>query len=384
MLPIPAIDLKDGQCVRLKQGRMEDATVFSDNPVEMAAHWIQQGATRLHLVDLNGAFAGSPQNAEVVKQIAKRFPHIPLQIGGGIRDEATAKHYWDLGVKYVIIGSKAVSDPEFVAALAEKYPKRIILGIDAKNGYVATDGWAKISDTKATELAKRFDPKTIAAIIYTDISKDGMMGGVNITQTAELAGATAIPVIASGGVASLADITGLRDATPKIYGTIVGRAIYDGAFTLKQAYQAAASIKTTDNIQNSIYQDALAIRKNVFIQEQGVPENLEIDANENQCHYLVLYNCEGKAIATARILLKDEGKTAKIQRVAVIKEARHNGIGTQIMEATTQAAKTLGATTASLSSQTNALGFYEKLGFTVCSDVYDDAGIPHKDMKKSL
>lgn len=239
MLPIPAIDLKDGQCVRLKQGRMEDATIFSDDPVAMAAHWIAQGATRLHLVDLNGAFAGSPQNADVVRAIARRFPDVPLQIGGGIRDEDTARHYWDLGVAYCIIGSKAVSDPEFVAELAAKYPKKIILGMDAKDGMVATDGWASVSNVTAGDLAQRFSAATIAAIIYTDISKDGMMGGVNVSQTAALAGATAIPVIASGGVASLQDIIALRDAQPAIYGTIIGRAIYDGAFTLQEAYTAA-------------------------------------------------------------------------------------------------------------------------------------------------
>lgn len=239
MLPIPAIDLKDGQCVRLKQGRMEEATVFSDNPADTAAYWIEQGATRLHLVDLNGAFVGSPQNADVVRTIARRFPHIQLQIGGGIRDEATAKHYWDLGVKYCIIGSKAVSDPEFIIALAAKYPKRIILGIDAKNGMVATDGWAKISNVKATELVKHFHADTVAAIIYTDIAKDGMMAGVNLLQTTELACATDIPVIASGGIASLQDIIALSQANPPIYGAIVGRAIYNGAFTLREAYQAA-------------------------------------------------------------------------------------------------------------------------------------------------
>lgn len=239
MLPIPAIDLKDGQCVRLKQGRMEDATVFSDNPLEMAAHWVEQGATRLHLVDLNGAFAGSPKNADVVSAIAQRFPDLPLQIGGGIRDEETAKHYWSLGVDYCIIGSKAVADPDYVIDLARRHPGKIILGIDAKDGLVATDGWAEVSTVKATDLARRFSADTVAAIIYTDISKDGMMAGVNVTQTAELAAATAIPVIASGGVASLDDIVALRDAKPAIYGTILGRAIYDGAFTLREAYKTA-------------------------------------------------------------------------------------------------------------------------------------------------
>ncbi|UJF24808.1 1-(5-phosphoribosyl)-5-[(5-phosphoribosylamino)methylideneamino]imidazole-4-carboxamide isomerase [Suttonella sp. R2A3] len=239
MLPIPAIDLKDGQCVRLKQGRMQDATVFSDDPVEMAAHWVAQGATRLHLVDLNGAFAGSPRNADVVRAIAARFPDLPLQIGGGIRDEETAKHYWDLGVRYCIIGSKAASDPQAVADLADRYPGKIILGLDAKDGFVATDGWASVSSLKATDLAQQFSRETIAAIIYTDIAKDGMMGGVNLEQTTHLASTTDIPVIASGGVSSLSDIAALRDAEPAVAGVIVGRAIYDGAFTLAQAYETA-------------------------------------------------------------------------------------------------------------------------------------------------
>ena len=238
MLPIPAIDLKDGKCVRLKQGRMDDATVFSDSPLETATRWIAQGAKRLHLVDLNGAFAGSPQNAQAVADILHAHPHIELQIGGGIRDEATARHYFDLGVRYCIVGSKAVSDPDFVAALAARYPQRIIVGIDAKDGYVATDGWAAVSAVKAVDLAARLPSDSIAAIIYTDIAKDGMMGGVNLTQTAELAGSTRIPVIASGGVASLADIRALK-AAGNIYGAIVGRALYDGAFTLQEAYRAA-------------------------------------------------------------------------------------------------------------------------------------------------
>lgn len=234
MLPIPAIDLKDGQCVRLKQGRMEDATVFSPDPVATAARWVEQGTKRLHLVDLNGAFAGSPQNAQAVADILAAYPDLDLQIGGGIRDEATACHYWELGVRWCIIGSKAVTDPGYVATLAAKYPQRLILGIDAKDGFVATDGWANVSASKAAELAKRFDPAHIAAIIYTDIAKDGMMGGVNLAQTAELAQATAIPVIASGGVSSLADLRALK-AAGNIYGAIVGRALYDGAFTLNEA-----------------------------------------------------------------------------------------------------------------------------------------------------
>ena len=241
MLPIPAIDLKDGKCVRLKQGRMEDATIFSDHPVDTAARWIAQGSKRLHLVDLNGAFAGSPQNAQAVTDILRAYPDIELQIGGGIRDEATARHYFDLGVRYCILGSKAVSDPDFVAELAARYPGRIIVGIDAKDGMVATDGWASVSSRKATELAAALPADTIAAIIYTDIAKDGMMGGVNLAQTVELAQSTAIPVIASGGVASLADIRALK-AAGNIHGAIIGRALYDGAFTLQEAYREAGII----------------------------------------------------------------------------------------------------------------------------------------------
>lgn len=238
MLPIPAIDLKDGKCVRLKQGRMEDATIFSDSPLDTATRWVEQGAKRLHLVDLNGAFAGSPQNAQAVADILAAHPALDIQIGGGIRDEATARHYFDLGVRWCILGSKAASDPDSVAALAAKYPQRLILGIDAKDGLVATDGWANITTLKATDLAKRFDPAHIAAIIYTDIAKDGMMGGVNLTQTAELAQSTAIPVIASGGVASLGDIRALS-AQGNIAGAIIGRALYDGVFTLQDAYRTA-------------------------------------------------------------------------------------------------------------------------------------------------
>lgn len=382
MLPIPAIDMKDGQCVRLKQGRMEDATIFSDSPADMAAHWVSQGAARLHLVDLNGAFAGSPQNAGAVSEILRRFPNLPVQIGGGIRDESTAKFYWDLGVQYVIIGSKAVSDPEYVKALAAKYPKRIILGIDAKDGYVATDGWAKISDITAISLAQQFDAAAIAAIIYTDISKDGMMGGVNVEQTAALAAATDIPVIASGGVASLADIAALKNAEHSIYGTIIGRALYDNAFTLQEAYAEAQTVRSTEEISSAIYQDALALRRAVFIDEQGVPENREIDEYENQALHLVLYSAENQALATARVFM--DGKMAKIQRVAVAKNARSTGAGAKIMQAAEHAAKAKGAVSVRLGAQLQALGFYEKLGYQICSGEYQDAGIPHKDMKKSL
>lgn len=235
MLLIPAIDLKNQQCVRLKQGLMSETTVFSDNPVEMAGKWVAAGCERLHLVDLDGAFAGEPVNGQVIADIVKAYPHVPVQIGGGIRDIATAKRYIDLGVKYVIIGTKAVEDPDFIAELCQVYPDNVIVGIDAKNGYVATDGWAKVSDIKAVDLAKQFEGLGVQAIVYTDIAKDGMMQGVNVKQTAEMANAVNIPVIASGGVASMDDIKNLIAADAPIFGTIIGRAIYDGAIDLAAA-----------------------------------------------------------------------------------------------------------------------------------------------------
>lgn len=389
MLPIPAIDLKDGQCVRLKQGRMEDATIFSNDPVEVAARWIAQGATRLHLVDLNGAFAGSPKNADVVRAIMRAFPHIPLQIGGGIRDEATACRYWEIGVQYCIIGSKAVSDAQAVAALGEKYPQRLILGIDAKNGLVATDGWAQISDVSAIALAQRFNPEHFVAIIYTDISKDGMMAGVNLEQTTALAKSTTIPVIASGGVSSLADIQALSQSQTPIYGAIVGRALYDGAFSLREAYQTAdihpRPIRFTDNIDDEIYAQALALRREVFVQEQKVSEDREIDSPEIEarCRHLVLQDEHGQALATARFYLT-EHHVAKIQRVAVSKSARGTGAGKAIMLATEAHARQQGATKVILGAQVHALAFYQNLGYEICSEAYSDAGIEHKDMQKAL
>lgn len=238
LLIIPAIDLKDGQCVRLKQGRMEDDTVFSDDPVAMATHWVNQGAKRLHLVDLNGAFAGTPIHKQIVEQIAQNHPSLPIQIGGGIRSLETIEHYLDAGVQWVIIGTKAVKEPEFVAAACQAFPGRIIVGIDAKAGWVATDGWANITDTKATDLAKRFADAGVASIVYTDIARDGMMQGVNVAQTVALAAACGLPVIASGGVTDLSDVAALK-GQPGILGAITGRAIYEGTLNL-QAAQALA------------------------------------------------------------------------------------------------------------------------------------------------
>lgn len=240
MLVIPAIDLKDGQCVRLKQGRMEDSTVFSDDPVKTAGHWLAQGARRLHLVDLNGAFAGTPVNGDVVKAIAHAYPQLPLQIGGGIRDLATIERYLDVGVSFVIIGTKAVQEPAFVAEACKAFPGRIIVGLDAADGMVATDGWAKVSDIQVIDLAKRFADDGVEAIIYTDIARDGMMQGVNVPATLALAQATRIPVIASGGVSRIEDIHALQAVAKTatgggIMGAITGRAIYEGALDLQQA-----------------------------------------------------------------------------------------------------------------------------------------------------
>lgn len=242
MLPIPAIDLKNQQCVRLKQGLMDKATVFSDNPVEMAGKWVDAGCERLHLVDLDGAFAGEPINGQVIADIVKTYPHVPVQIGGGIRSIETAKRYIDLGVKYVIIGTKAVEEPEFISELCAVYPNHVIVGLDAKDGYVATDGWATVSDVKAVNLAKQFEGQGVQAIVYTDIAKDGMMQGVNVQQTAELAKAVSIPIIASGGVASMDDIKCLIEHPAPIYGAIIGRALYDGAIDLKEACAYTKSI----------------------------------------------------------------------------------------------------------------------------------------------
>ncbi|MDO4895528.1 1-(5-phosphoribosyl)-5-[(5-phosphoribosylamino)methylideneamino]imidazole-4-carboxamide isomerase [Moraxella sp.] len=235
MLIIPAIDLKDGKCVRLKQGRMEDDTVFGDDPVAMADRWIAQGARRLHLVDLNGAFDGVPVHKEVVTAIAKNHPNLPIQLGGGVRSLSTIEHYLSAGLSYIIIGTKAVEEPEFVELACREFAGHIIVGIDAKDGMVATHGWATVTDVKATELAKRFADAGVSSIVYTDIAKDGMMQGVNIEQTVELAKYSGLPVIASGGVTNLDDLVALKPYDEYLLGAITGRAIYEGTLDLAQA-----------------------------------------------------------------------------------------------------------------------------------------------------
>ncbi|MEK6788957.1 MAG: 1-(5-phosphoribosyl)-5-[(5-phosphoribosylamino)methylideneamino]imidazole-4-carboxamide isomerase [Pseudomonadota bacterium] len=240
MLIIPAIDLKDGACVRLKQGRMEDDTVFSDDPIGVAAQWVAQGARRLHLVDLNGAFAGEPVNGEIVRAIATRWPQLPVQIGGGIRSLETIEAYVRAGVSYVILGTKAVKEPSFVREACQAFPGRVIVGIDAKDGWVATDGWAEVSSVQAVDLARQFKADGISAIVYTDIARDGMMQGVNVEATAKLARDSGLPIIASGGVTNLDDIRGLlRVRGDGVIGTITGRAIYEGTLDLAEAQALA-------------------------------------------------------------------------------------------------------------------------------------------------
>ena len=229
MLLIPAIDLKDGKCVRLRQGRMEDDTVFSDDPVAVAAHWVKQGARRLHLVDLNGAFAGEPVNGDIVKAIASAFPDLPIQIGGGIRTPEIIEAYLAAGVQWLIIGTKAVREPQFVADMCRRFPGHIIVGLDARDGMVATDGWANVTDIEVTGLAQQFENDGVSSIVYTDISRDGMLQGVNVEATVRLAEAISIPVIASGGITNVDDVRDLCAVAERgIEGAITGRAIYEG------------------------------------------------------------------------------------------------------------------------------------------------------------
>jgi phosphoribosylformimino-5-aminoimidazole carboxamide ribotide isomerase len=229
MLLIPAIDLKNGQCVRLRQGRMDDATIFANDPVAMAERLVTWGAKRLHIVDLNGAFAGVPVNKAAISAVAKNYPHIPIQVGGGIRDMATIGAYLEAGISYAIIGTQAIKNPQFVANACTEFPGRIIIGLDAKDGLVAINGWATVTELKVTEVAKNFEQVGVMAIIYTDIGLDGMLTGPNITATCALADAVQIPIIASGGISNIQDIQALaQTAHPNILGAITGRAIYEG------------------------------------------------------------------------------------------------------------------------------------------------------------
>ncbi|MCB2262953.1 MAG: 1-(5-phosphoribosyl)-5-[(5-phosphoribosylamino)methylideneamino]imidazole-4-carboxamide isomerase [Candidatus Thiosymbion ectosymbiont of Robbea hypermnestra] len=229
MLLIPAIDLKDGRCVRLRQGRMDEETVFSDDPVEMAGRWVRAGARRLHLVDLNGAFAGKPVNDAAIRAIAARYPELPIQVGGGIRDEATIAAYLQAGVAYCIIGTQAVKEPALVTRACRTFPGHIIVGLDAREGQVAIEGWAELTEHPVAALARRFEEDGVSAIVYTDIGRDGMMTGPNVAATRALAEAIATPVIASGGITNLDDVRALRAvADSGITAAITGRALYEG------------------------------------------------------------------------------------------------------------------------------------------------------------
>ncbi len=240
MLLIPAIDLKDGRCVRLRQGRMDDETIFSDDPVDVAGRWVEAGARRLHLVDLNGAFAGEPVNGEVIQAIAKRYPDLPIQVGGGIRDEATIQAYLDVGVTYVIIGTQAVKEPEFVARACKAFPGHVMVGLDAKDGKVAINGWAEITEHNVVDMAKQFEQDGVEAIVYTDIGRDGMLTGPNVEATQALAEAINIPVVASGGITNIDDIRALCGVESSgINSAITGRAIYEGTLDFAEGQNLA-------------------------------------------------------------------------------------------------------------------------------------------------
>lgn len=236
----PAIDLKGGQVVRLKRGEMDQATIYADDPAAQARSFTEAGFAWVHMVDLDGAFAGKPANAAAVRAIIAAVPGAKLQLGGGIRSMETAEAWLAAGVRRIILGSAAVKDPDFARAACRAFPGRVALGIDARDGMVATEGWAETSDVSATDLARRFEDSGAAAVIYTDIARDGMLTGVNVAATAALARAVRLPVIASGGVAGVEDITALRAEGAGIEGAILGRALYDGRIEPKVALAAAA------------------------------------------------------------------------------------------------------------------------------------------------
>ena len=240
MLIIPAIDIKNGKCVRLNQGQMDQETIYSDDPVAMANKWVEKGARRLHIVDLDGAVHGVPRNAGVIHAMVEAHPDIPVQVGGGIRDEDTIQTYLDAGVSYVIIGTRAVTTPHFVSDVCLEFPGHIIVGLDAKNGKLATNGWSKLSHHDVNDMARRFENDGVTEIIFTDIGRDGMLNNVNIKETIRLCSNITIPVIASGGVRNLKDIRAPCEVEEEgIFGVITGRAIYEGTLNLTEAQQLA-------------------------------------------------------------------------------------------------------------------------------------------------
>jgi phosphoribosylformimino-5-aminoimidazole carboxamide ribotide isomerase len=240
MLLIPAIDLKNGQCVRLRQGKMDDVTVFSPDPVAVAKRWADEGAQRLHVVDLDGAVKGAPLNIKVVEKIVGAVK-IPVQVGGGIRDEDTVQRLLNAGVQYIIVGTKAVTAPHFLHDLCLEYPRHIIVSIDAKDGRVALNGWAKVTGHDAIETAQHCERDGAEAIVYTDIAKDGMMNGFNVEATRNLAKSVKTPVYASGGISSMQDLVALKEMeSDGVAGCVVGRALYEGTLNLKEAVKALA------------------------------------------------------------------------------------------------------------------------------------------------
>jgi phosphoribosylformimino-5-aminoimidazole carboxamide ribotide isomerase len=241
MLLIPAIDLKNGQCVRLRQGRMDDVTVFSNDPAEMAQRWVDEGASRIHVVDLDGALKGTPVNLKVIERIAKVCGKVPVQAGGGVRDEDTVQAYLNAGVSYIIIGTKAVNAPHFLRDLCLEYPRHIIVGIDAKDGRVAVDGWSKLSAHGVIDMAKQCEHDGVEAIVYTDIGRDGMMSGFNVEATRDLARAVKTDIIASGGVSTIEDLHLLKSIEEDgVIGAVIGRALYEGGLQFKDCLKAVA------------------------------------------------------------------------------------------------------------------------------------------------
>ena len=247
MILIPAIDIKAGRCVRLRQGKMNEETIFGDNPLAIAERWIQQGAERLHVVDLDGAVEGHPKNAQVIRDIARKFPNIPIQVGGGIRNKVAVEAYLNSGVQFVVVGTRAVNEPHFVSELCSDFPGHIIVGLDAREGKIATDGWSKLSGHDVIDTALKFERDGVVAIIYTDIERDGMLSGPNVDATARLAASIQTPVIASGGIRYLDDIDSLLDvAESGIFAAITGRAIYEGTLNFSEARKIASSMAKSD------------------------------------------------------------------------------------------------------------------------------------------
>ncbi len=244
MIVIPAVDLKDGRCVRLSQGKMDQESIYSEHPVEMAKTWESKGAARLHLVDLNGAVEGKAVHRTLIREIVQSV-QIPVEVGGGIRDLSTVEDYLSSGVRWVILGTAAFQNRSLVAEACHRFPERVILGIDAKRGNVAIQGWNEVLSLKATDLAKQFEGMGLAAIIFTDIEKDGMSTGLNLQSTRDLARSTSIPIIASGGVAQIQDIECVTELeSDGIIGVIVGRALYTGSIDLEEAIRIAKSTKS--------------------------------------------------------------------------------------------------------------------------------------------